>query len=139
MPDEAKQATSLECFKEKLATKREHRKHFNTGTRRGNILQARLRLQCSDLNDDKFHIGLSEYPNCACGADREDVEHFLMVCPLYDNIRQTLIYELSHICDYKPSVHEMLWGTPEETVDSFETRKIFKSVQKLIITSERFG
>ena len=53
LSQETKQAPSLESFKEKLTKEKVPRPHFNYGNRRAIILQASLRLNCSDLIEDK--------------------------------------------------------------------------------------
>ena len=41
--------------------------YYNTGTRTGQILQARLRLECSSLNADLYRKNIVPSPTCACG------------------------------------------------------------------------
>ncbi len=53
--------------------------YYNYGTRHLNILHTKLRLGCSNLNADKFQIGISDTDLCACG-DRETPEHYLLQC-----------------------------------------------------------
>ena len=91
IPREIKEATLHESFKEKLEKTKIPRPHFNQGSRRASILHARLHIRCSDLNDDKFRIGLTEDPTCACGAGREDGEHYIFMCVNYDLPRIKLL------------------------------------------------
>ena len=52
----------------------------------GSILLFKCRTNTLNLNDrNRFVSGNTECPGCSC--DKEDLHHFLLVCPLYSNIR----------------------------------------------------
>ncbi len=53
--------------------------YYHHGFRPLNILHAKLRIGCSDLNHDKNLIGLSDTNLCTCG-EVETAEHFLLEC-----------------------------------------------------------
>ena len=86
------QAMALPDFKEKMkiSLKPPKIKHFSKGSKFGNILLTRIRLDRSDLNLHKFTIGLSDTPECLCHAKQESSLHFIIDCFLYSNERQTL-------------------------------------------------
>ena len=46
-------------------------RHFSKGSKIGNKLLTRLRLERSDLNLHKFTIGQSETPECFCHSKQE--------------------------------------------------------------------
>ena len=69
LPVETKQATTVSAFKNKLNTNlMRSPKYYNTGTRLGQILHARLRMECSSLNSHLYHKNIIESPSCACGV-----------------------------------------------------------------------
>ena len=71
--------------------------YFSMGSRRGNILHTRLRLNSSHLKAHMYAQGKTDSPSCNCGYPREDTHHFLMACPLHILPRTTLFDELSNI------------------------------------------
>lgn len=46
------------------------------------------------LNKHLFRIKKVTSPGCRCGALEESVEHFLVVCPLYNRARHRLLTHL---------------------------------------------
>ena len=59
--------------------------------RRYDVLLARLRSGCVDLNNDLFTIKKRDNPFCDyCANDRETVEHYALHCQKYNDIRITL-------------------------------------------------
>ena len=67
-----------------------------SGIRSVDMAYARMLLSQTNLNEDMFRMGFTESPNCDCGEDREDVEHFLMSCKLYKKERKEM---LESICE----------------------------------------
>ena len=61
--------------------------YYNTGTRIGQILQARLRLGCSSLNADLYRKNIVPSPTCACGGF-ESAYHFFFACPRLAHFRR---------------------------------------------------
>ena len=86
------QSLALPDFKDKLKIdmKPNKIKHFSKGSKTGNILMTRIRMDRSDLNLHKFVIGLSDTPICMCHAKQESSLHFMIDCFLYSVERQTL-------------------------------------------------
>ena len=66
-------------------------KYYNIGCRKGSVFRARLRIQCSSLNDHLFSRHLTEDRSCDCGTPVENSEHYLLQCPMYNNIRNQFI------------------------------------------------
>ena len=62
-------------------------------------LLTRLRLQFSNLNEDKFTHGFEDTINamCACGSEVETTEHFLLCCHLYSPQRLELFEDLEKV------------------------------------------
>ena len=71
-------------------------KHFAKGSKYGNTLLTRIRLERSDLNLHKFSIGQSDTAECTCEARRESSQHFLMDCSNFTAERRTLFDRVEH-------------------------------------------
>ncbi len=86
-------APSLTIFKNKLMkrSKIEPLPLNNNIPRYSQIVIAQLRIGFSDLNSHLFNKGCAESPLWLCGNVYKDTKHFLMICPLYDNKRTTLL------------------------------------------------
>ena len=54
-------------------------KHLSRGSKIGNSLLTRIRLNRSDLNLHRFDIGLHDTPECVCHATESSI-HYLMDC-----------------------------------------------------------
>ena len=64
-------------------------KFYNAGSRKGQILHARLRLECSSLNSDLFWKHIVPSPSCQCdGGGFESATYFFITCPIFTNARQ---------------------------------------------------
>ena len=69
LPDEIKNAPSIASFKYRLNRNlSKPPKYYNTGTRQGQILHARLRMECSSLNAHLYKKKIVPSPTCACGG-----------------------------------------------------------------------
>ena len=90
--DHSTQALELPDFRLKLKSdlKPTKIKHFSKGSKTGNTLLTRVRLDRSDLNLHKFIIGHSDSTECLCHAKQESSLHFILDCFLYTVERQTL-------------------------------------------------
>ena len=92
------QLMGLVDFKSKLkqVLKPTKFRHFSKGSKLGNKLLCRIRLERSDLNLHKFTIGHSESPECLCHSKQESSQHYLIDCFLYSSERQTLFDRVEH-------------------------------------------
>lgn len=132
LPLQTREAPSLASFKRRLVGQRcKPSPLFNIGSRRGQILHARLRLDCSSLNFDLHRKSIIQSPLCLCGHN-ETVKHFLLHCPRYDVLRQRLIQNLP--CP--PTVNNLLYGN--EHLSLLHNKDIILKVQQYIIASKRF-
>ncbi len=109
-------------------------KHYYSGSRKANIILARLRMGCSELNDDLYRIGVVNSPACSCGARRENQFHFFMTCPKYVNIRQQLHSEIIKVARF--SIGTILYGDKELSVKT--NIDIAELVHNFITNSGRF-
>ena len=68
LPNDTKNASSVASFKHRLNRNlKTPPKYYNVGSRKGQILQARLRLECSSLNSDLYQKHIVPSPSCQCG------------------------------------------------------------------------
>ncbi len=119
--------------------------YYRYGTRPLNILHTKLRLGCSDLNSDKFLIGISDTDLCSCG-EIESVEHYLLECgnnlvakvTMLDSITDILLAKglSQQMADDMLGVDLLLKGDPILSIE--ENERIFKCVQIFINDSKRF-
>ncbi len=83
LPSEIRCLNSHKALKAKLKAKyyKKVPAYFCYGTRSLNILHTKLRIGCSDLNSDKYLIGISNTDLCDCGGGEvENARHFLLEC-----------------------------------------------------------
>ena len=57
-------------------------KYYNAGTRIGQILQARMRMECSSLNSHLYGKNIASTPSCQYEGF-ESPYHFFFQCPRY--------------------------------------------------------
>ena len=132
LPQEVRQADSIQSFKTFLnSNTRLPPPHYGAGTRLGQILHTRLRLECSPLNEHLYRRNLVNSPLCSCG-EIENTTHFIFNCPLYSVPRQTYLAELTQHCTLK----DLLYG--KEGVNSTVNEDVFVRVQNFIIHSKKF-
>ena len=60
--------------------------YYFCGSRLGQILHERLRMQCSSLKQHLYFKNIEPDPYCTCGGV-ETTEHFLLHCKNYDRLR----------------------------------------------------
>lgn len=113
------------------------------GDRYTSILHTRLRLRHCGLNFYLFNINCSDSPGCSCGASKEDVSHYLLVCPNFAAQRTVMLTSIvrcvglqwsTFSSNYK--VFVLLNGSLDL---SFDTNcVIFAAVREFISSSNRF-
>ena len=104
----------------------------------------KLRLRFSLLNEHKFRHNFNILtPLCACGMENEDNEHFLLLYPQFQLMRQTLFGQLFHIPGLtlnlynKPLCELLLFGNTQVNVAS--NRKILKATICFIKNTKMFS
>ncbi|KAK3108292.1 hypothetical protein FSP39_005044 [Pinctada imbricata] len=131
LPQNVREDNSVSNLKLYLFKDNKQHPYFNTGTRKGQILHSRLRMNCSSLNSTLFHKNISDSPFCSCGSI-ETARHYLLHCSNFANIRTRTLNQLSQTYDFKT----LLYGDPSLTHD--ENTLIFETVQEYILESKRF-
>ena len=131
-------------LKEKLKPKKF--KQYSKGSKIGNTLLARIRLQRSDLNLHKFSIGQSESPECICHLKYESSEHYLIDCFLYSCERQILFNQVEHFIPNfinfsKSKKYEILLNGLKSDNPEFNSTNtsILIAVQNFILKTKRFS
>jgi len=109
--------------------------YFLTGDRFLQIHHARIRNKCSNLNADLFYNHLRDDPNCDCGFNNEDAEHYFFRCPRFSTQRRNLFTSSRQF--HPLSVLKLLFGIENRT--SEENEILFIHVQQFIKTSKRFN
>ena len=130
LPDNVKEASTVSSFKYRLNRDlRAPPKYFNAGSRIGQILQGRLRMECSSLNSDLFRKNTVPSPSCSCGGF-ESAFHFST---------HALSMQMSGTDTYLTkihNVHDLLFG--KENAPDNDNELLFLKVQDFIIKSKRF-
>ena len=120
-------------------------KHFNVGYKYPNQLHTQLRVGRSSLNSHLYPIGLSNTKSCPCGFANESVEHFLLDCIYYQNIRGQLYQKLEGLLEKKLSTYSkkdlvqiMLCGEKPHLPEKFyHNKSIFFSLQTFLLKTKR--
>ena len=133
LPEHIKQATSVTSFKYLLNKDiKRPPAYFNVGTRVGQVLHARLRMECSSLNSHLYRKNIVPSPSCLCGGF-DSAAHFFFTCPRYSIPRNRYLPNDLH--NY--TTHELLFG--KENVPFHVNKSLFLKVQDFIIKSGRFA
>ena len=97
------------------------------------------------LNAHAFSIGLSDTPECDCGAKFENPLHILVSCPLYCTERRVLFGLVEqyipkfNTLSQKSMVDILLFGHKPDNNDFFFTNcRITLAVQNFLIKIKRF-
>ncbi|MCG8113032.1 MAG: reverse transcriptase domain-containing protein [Candidatus Thiodiazotropha taylori] len=134
LPDEVRNSTSSDSFKRKLnANVGTPPKYYLFGNRLGQIYHARLRTNCSALNQHLFSKNIVDNPLCVCGSI-EDTHHFMFICNRYGNHRQTLLDTVSMFC--RPTLNLLLFGSSELSL--IQNKQVFLAVQDFLLKTKRF-
>ena len=146
--DISTKSLGLSEFKEKLKEKLKPNrfKHYSCGSKIGNTLLTRIRLDRSGLNLHKFTIGQVDSPQCECLAKKESSLHYLVDCFLYSNERQTLFSHVEHFVPNFKSLNKkrkyeiLVFGLHPENNEYYYTNKnISFAVQNYIFKTKRFS
>jgi hypothetical protein len=135
LPYDQRNISSLEAFKESLEDEKIKRPQLYCGRRDAQILHSRIRLECSDLKVDLDRLRLTDDIECACGAERESAEHYLLNCNLYNIHRQAMFNDLPS--NIAINTNTLMYGDP--SLEDLLNIQIVKAVQKFILSTNRFN
>ena len=81
--------------------------YFSYGSKFGNSLHTKTRTGTIPINAYLYQYQQSESSACSCGFRTENIKHFILLCPLYQPLRNTLFRVLSETlrtdCTHWPS------------------------------------
>jgi len=97
---------------------------FDIGNRCLNILHAKLRNNCSSLNPDLYRVNLTASPTCRCGFYRENTDHYLLHCNLYNEIRDDMFAEFEHL-NLEPTLQSLLNGSDQISENENKNKIVF--------------
>ena len=87
-PDNIRESPSIQDLKYSLKSNISSKPfYYYTGSRLGQILHSRLRMQCSSLNQHLYRKNIVDSPNCICGLTGSTT-HYLFHCLRYTAQRQ---------------------------------------------------
>ncbi len=144
LPSDIRSIRSYKALKSKIKNNSHKKipKHFYYGKRTQNILQTKLRLGCSNLEADKFLIGLVPNNICECNMNEpETANHYLLECgknlvskvKMLDTITDILNSTANQIA---LDIELLLYGSKHLNYN--ENCRVFEAVQLFIMESKRF-
>ena len=139
LPLATRNSISVNQFKSRLNASYQNSnrsKFFLCGCRKLNVLHTKIRHGCSQLNSDLARINLKPNSSCICGHPREDASHYLIFCPIYDDIRESMRAAVIRT-GASFDIGTLLYGNRDLSYDNNKT--IFLSVHKYIKNSGRFA
>ena len=71
--------------------------YYLFGKKSGNILHTKIRTGTLNLNAYLYQIQKAESSLCVCGFRNEHIKHFVLHCPIYQTLRDTLFTDTSEI------------------------------------------
>ena len=108
--------------------------YFTSGNRYLSVIHARIRNNCSNLNNDLFINHLRDNPLCNWCNEIEDSEHYFFHCNNYRDERH-LFFEAAR--DFQPLTTQLLlYGN--EIVDITLNSALFRAVHDYIKSTKRF-
>ena len=137
LEQDVKNITTFNSFKSKLISMTKPKRIPNLyffGNRYLSIIHARIRNNCSNLNNDLFLNHLKSDPICACGTGAEDAEHFFFKCNRNTD-KRTILFR-STIAFHPLNTNKLLFG--DENLNYNDNCSLFASVQLFIQQSGRF-
>ena len=135
-PDNIRLSSSIQALKYSLKSNISSIPfYYYTGSRLGQILHSRLRMQCSSLNQHLYRKNIVDSPNCICGST-ESTTHYLFHCLRYTAQRQMYMYIHSVNVPINLTTERLLFGSPKLALN--QNVELFAAIQKCVICSKRF-
>ena len=118
--------------------------YYSYGSKIGNSLHTQIRTGTLPLNAYLYQIQKSESPVCPCGYRTENVKHFILNCPLHQNIRHVLFSNVSEAlgtdCSLLPTTRLtdlLLHGTSLDPEGGRRVAECFQSYVKGALAARR--
>ena len=112
-------------------------KYFSYGPRKLNIVLTQFRCSATFLNYDLYRVNILSDPSCRCGDQREDYFHYFFECPLYNDLRKTLIDSLVWLPD-SLNLSIQLLTSGDSSLNDNQNKDIFRNTFLYIKKSKRF-
>ena len=100
LPDTLKTQKSRKKFHEEVVNMFSTPKpnpYYSFGSKIGNIYHTQIRTGSLPLNAHLYQLQKLSTPRCICNHPSETLQHFVLSCPLYRNIRVNLFSQISQI------------------------------------------
>ncbi len=144
LPPDIRSIRSYKALKSKIKniSHKEIPKYYYYGRRTQNILHTKLRLGCSNLQADKFLIGLVPNNICECNMNEpETANHYLLECGMNLVSKVKMLDTITDILNSTNkqialNIHLLLYGSKHLSYN--ENCSIFEAVQLFIMESKRF-
>ena len=125
MPEDSKCLKSYEAFCDSFPDKEKVPKYYYAGSRKGPILHARLRMECSALRSHLYNKNILNSPTCACGDAAETNTHYLLECEDYSIQRDKLFESIDFMNNL--DCETLLRGS--DAITDEQNKNIFISAQ----------
>ena len=136
LPSSVRNSEDIDTFKRKLDKgKPKTNDLFYIGNRKANILHAKIRMGCSQLNHDMHKIGIVTSPACSCGAEIENSFHYFFECIKYTTERNLLHQNIIVLAPF--TLQTLMFGNPK--CSKAVNKIIFDSTHTYILNSGRFN
>jgi len=106
---------------------------FSLGKRSINVVLARIRMECSELNSHLFANHVIAHPLCQCGQV-ETAAHYFLECPMYTLHRLRLVNQL-RLLEIDFTIDILLHGTSYPASD----RTLIEHIDQFITATDRFS
>jgi len=117
-------------------------KFYYFGSKLGNNLHTKLRLNISNLKSHQFQIQKADSTACTCGHNQENTAHFVLSCPLYTHLRNYLYQSISQILNIHfitfPSSFKLDILLHGKDLNTDDGGKVASSFQNFLIKTKRF-
>jgi hypothetical protein len=113
--------------------------HFSCGNRYLSVLHTRIRNKCSSLKEDLYSTNLISNPNCICGYQNENADHYLLFCNRYIVYRNKMLSSLAilNMNGVEINVDTLLFGN--DFLSDETNCEIFLIIQRYIKDTGRFS
>ena len=108
---------------------------YGIGDRKLSMIQSQLRMKCSSLKSDLYHLNIIQEKMCDCSVDEEHAHHFFLECPFYNDIRENLIENLNEL-NFNITLNNLLYGDRSLNNEINVTAMLF--IQDYILDTRRF-
>ena len=136
LPSSVRNSEDIDTFRRKLDKGRPKTNElFYIGNRKANILHAKIRMGCSQLNHDMHKIGIVTSPACSCGAEIENSFHYFFECTKYTTERNLLHQNIIVLAPF--TLQTLMFGNPK--CSKAVNQIIFDSTHTYILNSGRFN